>query len=221
MNAFIPSYGLILRPNALYRSLIQKRIEEFRHEENFPPHISCVALHIRRGDRVLKLGPEQTEQFCKAHTKPHTNECTNLEKTDVPCSTISDMGCFFLHGFGALRLQDYLDKASLLLNTTNVFVMTDDYNWLMEEKKTIASTWKVATLAARPGVDARLHDSPIATSNGVDFLAAMAVARQCSAFVGHWGSAVTHVMYNVMCYNHGTSVGHCPPTCDMGANFRG
>jgi hypothetical protein len=46
------SYGLIYRPNALYRSLIQQRIHKFRFEEttpNFLPRSPCVALHIRRG----------------------------------------------------------------------------------------------------------------------------------------------------------------------------
>jgi hypothetical protein len=38
-----------------------------------------------------------------------------------------------LNPFGSLTLQDYLDKAWMLRQTRNIFVMTDDGDWLRAE----------------------------------------------------------------------------------------
>lgn len=211
------SHGIIFRPNALYRWLISQRVAKFREEEQFAETLECVAIHIRRGDRTH--AHTDMVAYCKNFTLHSPTSCTSKSGEAHDCQDLQDVGCFSLNPFGALRLQQYLDKAWQLHPTHNVFVVTDDEPWLMQEKRLLAGAeWRVAAIAARPG-DTRRHDSPHATEHGVDFLASVAVARQCQAFVGHWGSAVSHLLFNAMCMQHGAHVGTCPKACDMGADF--
>jgi hypothetical protein len=60
--------------------------------------------------------------------------------------------------------------------------MTDDSEWLHSQKLNISKEWRIYDLPIRK--DARIHNSPNATENGVDFFASMTLARQCQAFVG-------------------------------------
>ena len=51
----------------------------------------------------------------------------------------------------------------------------------------------------------------------VDFWASVKLAQQCEAFVGHFSSASTVLVYNSMCYRHGYSTFlRCPDAYDLG-----
>lgn len=212
-ETLLASHGMIWRPNAVYRSLVNKRIEEIRREQDFADDIECVAMHIRRGDRTYSN--INITDFCRSHHAYSPVNCTTWDGTKYNCQDLTEKGCFYNHAFGSLTLQDYLHKSWQLHKTKNVFVVTDDDDWLAEEKKKIGVEWKVAVLPARR--ESRRHDSPYATENGVDFVASVALARQCQAFVGHWGSAVSHLLYHAMCMQHGNgqTVGQCPKGCDL------
>jgi hypothetical protein len=174
--------------------------------------MDCVTIHIRRGDRAK--GITDMNEFCRSIRRIEGDKCERDGK-EISCGSVSDLGCFSLHPFGGVSLQDYLDRASKLRNVKTAFVLTDDGPWLEEQKKNhIEPGWNIYTIPARG--DSRKHDSPHATENGVDFFASMALARQCSAFVGHWGSGVTHVTFHNMCYQHAGHIGMCPPACDIG-----
>lgn len=205
------AYGLLMRPTALYRSLIQQRIDQFRRDKDaFPPDVPCVAMHIRRGDRNME-NVNMTE-FCGNITKFNDQNCTNREGQQLACWRMEEFGCFTGQPFGALRLQDYLDRAQLLVNTRNIFVMTDDAQWLAREKAGIDPSWRVGSISG-----SRTNSwASDATQSGVDFLASIALAKQCQGFVGHWGSSVAHVVFRSMCIQHAQSVGQCPLACNIG-----
>jgi hypothetical protein len=95
--------------------------------------------------------------------------------------------------------------------------MTDDGEWLNREKQKVASDWKIFTLSA--AINSRAHDSKEATNNGVDFLASIELVRSCQAFVGHWGSGVSHLAFHAMCFHNGAKTGVCPPAVDFKANW--
>jgi hypothetical protein len=99
--------------------------------------------------------------------------------------------------------------------TKNVFVLTDAAEWLQNERKKIVDKeWKIYSISSHGEKDRR-HDSDEATLHGVEYHASLRVAQQCQAFVGHWGSGVTHQVYQAMCFQHHTYLGQCPPTFDM------
>lgn len=212
-RTILPSHGFIWRPNSVYRALVTRRVDELRRQQAFPENIDCVAMHIRRGDRI-NANTNMTA-FCKKFRAYSPSNCTTADGAWYNCQDLQDKGCFNRYPFGSLRLRDYLEKAQQLHKTKNVFVVTDDNDWLMEEKKTVGADWHVVVLPAR--VQSRSHDSPYATENGVDFMASVALAQQCQAFVGHWGSAISHLLFHAMCMVHGPKfdVGRCPKACDL------
>ena len=96
--------------------------------------------------------------------------------------------------------------------------MTDDKTWLEEEKMQIPKGWNIAVLAGLRFTSKNGHDvgQTGQTELGVNFLASLQLARHCTAFVGHWSSAVSALVFNSMCVQHAETVGVCPPACNMG-----
>lgn len=45
------------------------------------------------------------------------------------------------------------------------------------------------------------------------------MGRRCQAFVGHFGSAISHMMYNAMCHQYDTHTATCPPAVNIGEMF--
>lgn len=211
------SHGLMYRHNAHYRQLIRERIAAFRAQYNVSTRATCTAVHIRRGDRI-DPGVDMKEYCANFTRNADGSECKDREGVRVECIVLDDKGCFSLQPFGAIRLQAYLDMAWELQKTRTIFVMTDDPEWLELEKKSISSEWVVASLGAGP--NSRHHASENATAHGVDFWASVALAKACTAFVGHWVSEVAELVFYAMCMHHGeNNVGVCPPACDMGNNL--
>ena len=190
-------YGQLMRPNALYRLLIAERIQQFwvesREQFGLQPLVSgttpCTAIHIRRGDRS-KEGVDMNE-FCRNHTRypPDTWEnCTNRAGEKISCGELSDLGCFGVRPFGGVTLQEYLDRAFALHSTRNVFIMTDDAEWLLRERRKVDASFKIYSISSH-GANHRLHTHQNATRNGVEYHASLQMVQQCQALVGHWGSA--------------------------------
>ena len=186
-------YGQMMRPNALYRELIWKRIRQFRVEskehyslETLEVGTSCTSIHIRRGDRMY-AGVDMNE-YCKNFTRNSNQTCTDREGKAHPCIDLSDKGCFSIRPYGGVSLQEYLDRAIALHNTRTFFIMTDDAEWLYSERKKIDPSIKIYSISAQ-GSDHRLHAHQNATIHGVEFHASLRMVQQCQALVGHWGSA--------------------------------
>ena len=222
-------FGALWRPNFEYRTLISKRIKLMwkemyeRHglpsltaEENTP----CTAIHIRRGDRSLNMEGQEMRDWCSQWLPFKSwDDCTSKTTGKKgACQGISDYGCFHANPFGALTLQDYLDAAWSIHKTRNVFVLTDAADWLRRERSRRPSndTWAIYSIASDGSKD-RASDTPRATLNGVEYHASVRMAQSCQALVGHWGSGVTHMVRNAMCFRHGNPpvLGVCPPTVDM------
>lgn len=218
---FLHSFGLEYRWNSLFRDLIKRRIEYLHHFSPFSFHSELsVAIHIRRGDRI-RIGNnnnpsiQEVREFCLNYTfidwQTPVRHKLNPSIT-VNAGTYQDLGCLGSNPFGGLYLQDYLDKVSLLVNTKNVFIMTDDGEWLNDQMKLVSKEWKILTI---PG---RINSRGInvnSTKNGVDFFTSIAISRKCSGFIGHWGSSVSVMIYNAMCYMYKNYTGICPPGYDF------
>lgn len=215
-SAIAMMFAYILRPNARYRSLIHQRVLQFH--EAFP-HVDmnhCVAVHVRRGDRVRSA--VNMTNYCDGMTRKEVNGewiCTNRHKSLVDCQAVADYGCFTAHPFGSLTLADYLRRVRMLMDTRDVFVLTDDEDWIREQIGRVENeAWKVGYVAAKK--DGRGTSEAVATSNGVDFLASLRLASMCRGFVGHWGSGVSQLVYFYMCFQHGNTMAECPRAVDIG-----
>eukprot|EP01036_Dinobryon_divergens_P025313 gene25313-33844_t len=98
-----------------------------------------------------------------------------------------NMGCNKPMPFGAATLDHYLNASRLLLSgNRNVFVMTDDPQWLQSEER-----MNIFSLPIRPN-----HRSGTFNSS-VDFWASINMARQ------------------FLCYFHDHTFAHCPPLFDI------
>lgn len=223
-------FGQVWRPNAIYRTLISRRIEAMWKEmfgrhgiQPLVPAVGdaqepkCTAIHVRRGDRSINMEGQKMREWCRQWL-PFTNwdNCTSHTTNQrMACQTLSDYGCFSNNPFGALTLNDYLNASWGLLKTRNVFVLTDAAAWLDRERGTVDKAWNIYSIASNGGKD-RSNDAPRATMNGVEYHASIKMAQSCQAFVGHWGSGVSHMIYNAMCWRQGNTVlAHCPPAMDM------
>ena len=214
-------YGLLWRHGYRFRSEIAKILEEVRGNDSFAftPGFQCTAVHIRRGDRSLE-GVDMVA-YCKGHVRnvkpdgtPDNNNCSEVASGKwVSCTSLSDLGCFSTIPFGALTLNNYLDKAWVLQKSHNIFLMTDATpTWLEQQRANISSSWKIFSL---PAVD---RQKP---QQGLNFFASVAIARKCGALVGNWFSGVSMLVHESMCYAHSNKLGECPPTYDMGNTHPG
>jgi hypothetical protein len=110
LDSYKPSVKKLLSTFALillldYRFLIEKRIQKIRFLETFLPFLPrsfCVAIRIHRTDRTTESS--DAKSFCTNHE----DHCKDDD--------IDDLTSFFpivssKHPFGALTLQDFLDRA--------------------------------------------------------------------------------------------------------------
>ena len=209
-------YGLLWRHTHQFRSEIGKIVEQVKGNDTraFEPGFRCTAVHIRRGDRTL--GNTDMMKYCadrergkKPNGSPDENNCyVKSTGEKVSCSTISDLGCFAKVPFGALTLQNYLDKAWNLQKTKNIFLMTDATpEWLDVQMSNITKDWNVFTLHAVNRQNSK---------QGLNFFASVTMARKCGALVGNWFSGVSMLVHESMCFAHANKMGECPPTWDVG-----
>lgn len=177
----------------------------------------CVAVHMRRGDRILKnLNESAMRQYC-------------LDNPNNPAAL--DKGCGSIP-FQFISLANITHAASTLVDISvvnNLVVLTEDDEWIVQEVEKLKqsdSPWKVNLLLGPWNEDRNFemsgerwqHYGRMGLQAGVHFLTSMQVIRNCEAFVGHFGSAATHIFYVNMCVQHGVNMQRhaaCPPVFDL------
>jgi hypothetical protein len=143
------TYLFMTRPNGYYRSKIKQLLHEMksRYEETrtkFHTNTPCVAVHIRRGDRV-GFRINMTE-WCYNATHDNNPEntgklgCLDIKNRNIlsHCPdeiSIRDYACNYGTPFGSVTLEAVIDKVRLLVNPIiyNLLVFTDDPIWLDDE----------------------------------------------------------------------------------------
>lgn len=248
-----------------------RHIQDYNHDHEYEPS-SCIAIHIRRGDRTRHYGITM-DQFCRRYTnggRIQGHNCSQGELDalatqfpmknnllrDLSCPMMADVGCWSLRPFGALSLADYIAAAELIISVgktsisssgssvtatprtdvdisnlsrhqkitvqRHAFVMTDDAEWLEDEISGLAADmqhpanlWTVGRLP----IEKNARSDKNGTRYSVDFWTSVAIARHCTAFVGHFGSAITRFVYDAMCFQHGGVTGDCPVAADVGGNI--
>jgi hypothetical protein len=232
----LSTFGLFYRPNFNLRRRTQiylRELQESKHIPFQPDRTECVAIHIRRGDRNL-VTDMPIKDYCDMIKKTgiSRSNCSTEQLNAVPfppgttiwdCSFLSNFGCWLSIPFGGLTLIDYLERAKEVVPTARAaFIMTDDGPWLEEsiaklpESGSSVADWQVGVLSAH-GKMARAD--PNGTRYTLDFFASIEVARQCEGFVGHWGSAVSQMVYTAMCFQYREHTAMCPPASDIGAEL--
>lgn len=215
-------YGLFFRLNFDFRSQIAEYLYHFKLTQTkpFPPIGDCVALHIRRGDRSPKKEEMLSEDhnardWCRTHQKMSNGSCFNADTNEVIldesyCWHIADYGCNTKTPYGSLVLSEFLAASRVVSNSSNVIIITDSSDAIEVELEAIKEERNIFLLPTP-----HFHRAK-STANGIAYIAAIELASQCPAFVGHSGSAVTMFMMRVMCARHVGIYGSCPKFYDFG-----
>lgn len=230
-------HGVLYRLSYLYRTEVTTHILKMRATNQIPFAIgtdtteSCVAFHMRRGDRTLS-GVDMKE-YCYIQTKNHTitlDDCLNSLDT-INCAGLEDYGCFSTHSFGEVTIDMLVRRAvDLVPDVKHYFIMTDDasgkihseiHSWKSEHTSEIpgldGGKAQFSVLAAHPHARvSSLYPEENHLANGVNFWASIEIARQCTAFVGHFGSSISIMVYQAMCHHHRGVTGQCPLAADIG-----
>jgi len=157
------SFSFMMRPNAFYRPKIYNLIHEslYQHSNNtFNESSTCIAVHIRRGDRI-RLAVSMLE-WCANVThdeKVPKNEkwgCKDFhfEKLVLKqCPSLGDASEYGCHTvpYGAIELKHVVEKVPFLVNSTirDLLVFTDDPLFLEEQKvllREIDPSWRIHSL---------------------------------------------------------------------------
>jgi hypothetical protein len=165
----------------------------------------CVAIHVRRGDRV---GEFDTVEKMREH-------CKLQHDTDKGCGQPESTW------WAGITLESYLERAQEHLDAlgggNTIFIMAQDEMWLDEQMKKypdISSKFNIYQLAGDRG---SMHWEE-RTQQSIDFWASIRLAQRCSAMVGHFGSAVSRLLYRSMCNQHAGLTATCPPGTSMSTN---
>lgn len=220
------TFGFFLRQNSYFRSQVAQRVAEMRSASAFPATERCVAVHIRRGDRV----PQQEIQN-------FTSAAMLAVAHGPPSAAVA--GYAIVDGrvpFAAITLPHILTAATGLVapSVRTLFVVTDDEEWLVQQQQQLSppirEEWKIVYLrapvshsspSANSGSDEERHAAAYhetrdgGTASGVLLHGSFTASRQCEAFVGHFGSSVSLLIYTAMCFGHNGTMGACPPVVNM------
>lgn len=158
-------YILLCRRNAFYRNRIDRLIYELKEKTilergvHYKETASCVAAHVRRGDRVMYLTGSNKAinmtEFCHNVTS-HPETCMQSDgslKKCPPQSGVYDFGCGDTGvPFTSYTVLEIIDKAEQLVGPTvrNLVVSTDDPIWLEEQKEEVRIArpeWTILSLA--------------------------------------------------------------------------
>ena len=210
------SYGFLYRQNHHFRSLIAHYIHEWKAKlpVPFPEDHDCVAVIIRRGDRIAP-GAHSMYEWCEKHkVYPNGtcyNDATGIVDHGQNCENhFVSYGCQSATPYGEMSLAKVLNASRVVSQSNNVLVICEDTKWLKEE---IAIT--PTNLVLFPFTPPSHVNYRKSTLGGVSYMAAIETASTCSALVGHRGSAVTMFFYNIMCIRHAGLIGACPPLYDF------
>jgi hypothetical protein len=153
------SYGhyILLRLNSWYRSQVSHYIRSYRATTTpyFHPNDECVAIHIRRGDRMTKYS--MNEICYNASHEPKL--CLDQNNQLHPCN-VHDMWCGNVP-FGLIELPRTLQYVEQILppsspssatgsgsgsgssssssssSPRNILLLSDDYDWILQETEAI------------------------------------------------------------------------------------
>lgn len=251
-EAVIFTQTFMLRPIASYRRLMRHYINSL-YTDGFTPTSPCIAVHVRRGDRVVEN--YNMSEWC--YNATHGLPCGS---DGVPCSPSPDLGCNTGNTpYGTISLKDVIENVGLLdQSIKDILVLSDDPLWLhrqITDMKSFAPQFKFHTFSfseykmsdsSRKASDNAYNNNnannATANNNAIDITALDAMQRhrnyhlfrsrhrdagvrlqaslkavqQCSAFMGHFGSAMTRMMWSAMCVESGMYYGICPPAFSFG-----
>lgn len=213
------------RPNANFRSLVDLHLREMERMfhlqlDDYGHNASCVAAHIRRGDRIPNDG--NVTKYCAEHPNDFEKACGSKVE------------------FGLLKLDHITKHAERVVapHVRTLFVATDDLAYLKSEMHRLEaanSPWKIAYVPwlgpedvdLTPGLSEKEQQERYhkmrhngGAISGAQYFASMKVLRKCEAFVGHFASAVSHMIYHQMCERHAQYVGMCPPRYNLAEGYR-
>lgn len=117
----------------------------------------------------------------------------------------------------------------------NILLLSDDYDWILQETKKIQENtsspfhnWNFyhppppSSLLEKQTKEHHnsfqkyhLIRSEGGTASGIYLQATFQLVQQCSAFLGHFGSSFTGLLYAIMCHRHRGLEGICPPMFDI------
>ena len=124
-----------------------------------------------------------------------------------------DLGCHTAIPYGVITFEQYIRAAKVISPTTNIIILTDDGRWAKRSSKAYRKEFNIQIFSAPPN-----HRGP-SNFNGANVFASFELAQQCHGFVGHLGSAFSHLIFRYMCFHHhigGKSVfGQCPDLFDF------
>jgi hypothetical protein len=227
LDNYLYYLGVATRFNSFFRMRVHSIVSRFRHSFD-PPFLensTCIALHIRQDDRNVP-GVEDLDIWCNScsvmnpegRRHGYKDGCTLYDRTDW-----YDKGCASRLPFGKASIIHFLNSsAALLPAVTNIFIMTDDIDWLHDQKQKHVGV--LDQLHREKGI--RLLPYPVRPKHrrmelvgAEDFWASVTLAQQCKGFVGHFGSAATQIIYRSLCYYSDHSFMRCPDIYDIGGVF--
>jgi hypothetical protein len=143
-------YGLHYRPSLLFRNAMAETIRISRISSYFgilSPNDSCIAIHLRKDDRQIN-GNINMREWCSNYTN-HDPKISDRDHRpsgiynghSVDYGMWMDYGCLYHIPYGYTTLEYFLN-ASLVMSPTNqnLFIMTDDPEWLDNAMNTIFPT---------------------------------------------------------------------------------
>jgi hypothetical protein len=161
------------------------------------------------------LPGQNTWDFCRTHQILSNGSCFNADTQEVIeeqsyCWHFHDYGCKFHNPYGTLSTRNFLDASRLISNSTNVLILSDASDTVLNELQEITDDRNIFVLPTP-----HFHRAE-STASGIAYFATIELASQCRAIVGHSGSAVTMVMARIMCLRHFGIFGKCPLFFDFG-----
>jgi hypothetical protein len=220
------TYGLFYRLNYEFRSYVSEYFYAFQasQKKKFPVNGDCVAIHIRRGERIREDGlvreGQDARDWCRTHQRLANGSCWNEVTNEVIldnsyCSEFETNGCHSATPYAAITTADYLRAARIINNrTNNIVIITDASDAVQSDLDDIHDERNTSVFLVPTPHSHRAKS----TANGVAFLAAIEIVSQCSSFLGHSASAVTMFMLRVTCAKRFGIPGYerCPNFYDFG-----
>ena len=156
-------------------------------------------------------------KFCKEFQRLPDDTCANRTNgIPIPHCMMGldlDLGCHTAIPYGVITFEQYILAAKSVAPTKNIVILTDDGKWARKQSKTYRKDLNILVFSAPSN-----HRGP-SNFNGANVFASFELAQQCHGFIGHLGSAFSHLIFRYMCFHHhmgGKSVfGKCPDLFDF------
>jgi hypothetical protein len=212
------TFGYLFRMHSSFRSMVKKEMQNLKsrnHNNTFPDNGDCVAIHIRRShDRALP-GVDMDEWCRRFHQDGDKWLAWDFQQNiwvEEHSFKLFNFGCDMGMPYGSITLEQYLNASQIISTSKNIYIRTDNPKWLDQEfqnNPTLQSRYNIFT--------SHVYDNHRKGSirNAASYFAAIEIARKCSAFVGHRGSAVTEFWLRHLCTYSNGKFGICPAHYDF------